>query len=61
MEHPVTLMISNVNLVEEQSRIAFSNKLSFKQSSVNPRGHAIEVRINAEKPKLNYEHRQETV
>ena len=54
VEHPVTEMISNVNLVEEQIKIAFSNKLSFKQSSVNPRGHAIEVRINAENPKLNF-------
>ena len=50
VEHPVTEMISGVDIVQEQIRIAFGEKLRFKQSDIELRGHAIECRINAEDP-----------
>ena len=48
VEHCVTEMISNIDIVKEQIRIAQGEKLSYKQSDVKLRGHAIECRINAE-------------
>ena len=50
VEHPVTEMITRVDLVQEQIRIADGEKLSFKQKDVIMFGHAIECRINAEHP-----------
>jgi len=50
VEHTVTEMIYNVDLVKEQIRIAAGEKLSFDQRNLQPRGHAIECRINAEDP-----------
>lgn len=50
VEHPVTEMISGVDIVKEQIRIASGEGLSLKQEDVQLRGHAIEVRINAEDP-----------
>ncbi|MGE3251533.1 MAG: acetyl-CoA carboxylase biotin carboxylase subunit [Hyphomonadaceae bacterium] len=50
VEHPVTEMITGVDLVREQIRIANGSSLSFKQSEVKFNGHAIECRINAENP-----------
>ena len=50
VEHPVTEMITRVDLVREQIRIADGAKLSFKQREVLFFGHAIECRINAEHP-----------
>ncbi len=50
VEHPVTEMITRVDLVQEQIRIANGDKLSFKQKDVIFVGHAIECRINAEHP-----------
>jgi len=50
VEHPVTEMISGVDIVQQQIRIAAGEKLSFKQRDVQLRGHAIECRINAEDP-----------
>jgi acetyl-CoA carboxylase, biotin carboxylase subunit len=50
VEHPVTEMITGVDLVTEQIRIASGEKLRYQQSDIVLRGHAIECRINAEDP-----------
>jgi acetyl-CoA carboxylase, biotin carboxylase subunit len=50
VEHPVTEMITGVDIVKEQIRIAAGERLSFKQGDVTFTGHAIECRINAEDP-----------
>ncbi|HTM04763.1 MAG TPA: acetyl-CoA carboxylase biotin carboxylase subunit [Vicinamibacterales bacterium] len=50
VEHPVTEMVTGIDLVKEQIRIAAGHKLSFKQSEVTWTGHSIECRINAEDP-----------
>ena len=51
VEHPVTEMITGIDIVKEQLRIASGEKLEFRQEDVDIRGHAIECRINAEDPK----------
>jgi acetyl-CoA carboxylase biotin carboxylase subunit len=51
VEHPVTEMITGVDLIKEQLRIASGMPLSIKQSDIVIRGHAVECRINAEDPK----------
>ena len=50
VEHPVTEMITGIDLVNEQIRIAAGSPLSIKQADVQIEGHAIECRINAENP-----------
>jgi acetyl-CoA carboxylase biotin carboxylase subunit len=50
VEHPVTEMITDIDLIFEQIRIAAGASLTMKQSDVEFRGHAIECRINAENP-----------
>ena len=51
VEHPVTEMVTDIDLVKEQIRIAAGQDLSFTQADINPTGHAIEVRVNAENPR----------
>ena len=51
VEHPVTEMITRIDLVNEQLRVASGQGLSFDQSDVKYQGHAIECRINAENPR----------
>jgi acetyl-CoA carboxylase, biotin carboxylase subunit len=50
VEHPVTEMITGIDIVKEQLRIASGLPLSFRQSEIQFRGHAFECRINAEDP-----------
>ena len=50
VEHPVTEMVTGIDIVKEQIRIAAGERLSFKQSEITFTGHAIECRINAEDP-----------
>jgi len=54
VEHPVTEMVYNVDLIKEQLRIANGQKLKLKQENLKPVGHAIECRINAEDPDNNF-------
>ncbi|BDG16240.1 acetyl-CoA carboxylase biotin carboxylase subunit [Thermus brockianus] len=54
VEHPVTEMITGVDLVQAQFRIAQGEKLWLKQEDIAVRGHAIEVRINAEDPEKGF-------
>lgn len=50
VEHPVTEMITGIDIVQEQIRVAAGERLRFKQRDIEFRGHAVECRINAEDP-----------
>ena len=54
VEHPVTEMVTGVDLIAEQLRIAGGEPISFRQEEVRLTGHAIECRINAEDPRHNF-------
>jgi len=54
VEHPITEMITGVDLVAEQFRIAAGEGLRLRQEEIEARGHAIEVRVNAEDPDRNF-------
>ena len=54
VEHPVTEMITGIDLVKEQIKVARGEKLSFKQEDLKINGHAIEIRVYAEDPANNF-------
>jgi len=54
VEHPVTEMVTGIDLIAEQLRIAGGEPISFRQEEVRLTGHAIECRINAEDPRHNF-------
>jgi acetyl-CoA carboxylase biotin carboxylase subunit len=55
VEHPVSEMITGIDIIKEQISIAFNGNTALKQSDIIPRGHAIECRINAEDPSNNFQ------
>jgi acetyl-CoA carboxylase biotin carboxylase subunit len=54
VEHPVTELITGIDLVKEQIKVARGEKLSFKQEDIKINGHAVEVRVYAEDPQNNF-------
>ncbi|NQT89860.1 MAG: acetyl-CoA carboxylase biotin carboxylase subunit [Candidatus Omnitrophica bacterium] len=54
VEHPVTEMVTGIDLIKEQIRIAAGDKLGYNQDDITFKGHAIECRINAEDPENNF-------
>ena len=55
VEHPVTEVVTGIDIIKEQIFITFSGETALKQDDINPRGHAIECRINAEDPSKNFQ------
>ncbi len=55
VEHPVTEMVTGIDIIKEQINIAYTGETALRQSDINPRGHAIECRINAEDPSKNFQ------
>lgn len=54
VEHPVTEMVTGIDIIKEQIKIASGEKLSIKQKDVKMTGHSMEARINAENPDKNF-------
>ncbi|MBA3533860.1 MAG: acetyl-CoA carboxylase biotin carboxylase subunit [Ardenticatenales bacterium] len=54
VEHPVTELVTGIDIVKEQIRIAFGRRLRYRQEDIRLKGHAIEVRITAEDPYANF-------
>lgn len=54
VEHAITEMVTGIDLIKEQIKIAWGEKLSFKQEDIEVKGHAIECRINAENPSQGF-------
>ena len=55
VEHPVTEVVTGIDIIKEQIYIAFHGDTTLKQEDINPRGHAIECRINAEDASKNFQ------
>ena len=55
VEHPVTEVVTGIDIIKEQIFIAFTGETALKQEDIKPRGHAIECRINAEDPSNNFQ------
>ncbi len=56
VEHPVTEVVTGIDIIKEQLWIAFTGNTALEQSDISPRGHAIECRINAENPSKDFQH-----
>lgn len=54
VEHPVTEMVTNIDIIKEQIKIASGEKLNLSQDDIKVNGHSMEVRINAENPDKNF-------
>jgi acetyl-CoA carboxylase biotin carboxylase subunit len=55
VEHPVTEVVTGIDIIKEQLWIAYTGNTALEQSDISPRGHAIECRINAENPSKNFQ------
>ena len=55
VEHPVTEVVTGIDIIKEQIHIAFTGETALSQDDIKPRGHAIECRINAEDPSKNFQ------
>tara|TARA_B100001250_G_scaffold7820_1_gene6595 strand:+ start:760 stop:2097 length:1338 start_codon:yes stop_codon:yes gene_type:complete len=55
VEHPVTEVVTGIDIIKEQIWIAFNGETALKQEDIKPRGHAIECRINAEDASKNFQ------
>ena len=55
VEHPVTEVVTGIDIIKEQIWIAFNGDTALEQNDIQPRGHAIECRINAEDPANNFQ------
>jgi len=55
VEHPVTEVVTGIDIIKEQIHIAFTGNTALIQDEIKPRGHAIECRINAEDPSKNFQ------
>ena len=55
VEHPVTEVVTGIDIIKEQIHVAFTGETALTQDDVKPRGHAIECRINAEDPSKNFQ------
>ena len=54
VEHPVTEMVTGVDIIKEQIKIASGDRLSYSQKNIKIDGHSLEVRVNAENPNKNF-------
>ena len=54
VEHPVTEMVTGIDIIKEQIKIASGEKIAYKQKGISFTGHSMEVRINAENPENNF-------